>query len=157
MLIPQNETINKYIYYNLQNVYGIKNKVKEKQDKEIEFIQNFILYNKLFPEELKNKEIFFQPYTIIPTDLEYFLKLIYKLKIDSIKNIYEIKEKQFNETSYNLYKYSLKNLNNKEENSKIISIKYMKIINILQKIIPVILCLIFSLHYLSIIKQLIVV
>jgi hypothetical protein len=115
MLIPQNETRNKYIYYNLQNVYGIKNKVKEKQDKEIEFIQNFILYNKLFPEELKNKEIFFQPYTIIPTDLEYFLTLIYKLKIDSIKNIYEIKEKQFNETSYNLYKYSLKNLNNKEE------------------------------------------
>ena len=115
MIIPQNETINKYIYYNLQNIYGIKNKIKEKQEKEIDFIQNFILYDKLFPEELKNKEIFFQPYKIIQTDLEYFLVLIYKLKIESIKNYNKNKKKLFNETSYKLYNYSLKNPNDKEE------------------------------------------
>ena len=114
MIIPQNETINKYIYYNLQNIYGIKNKIKEKQEKEIDFIQNFILYNKLFPEELKNKEIFFQPYNIIQTDLEYFLVLMYKLKIESIKNYNKNKQKIFHDTSYKLYNYSLKNPNDKE-------------------------------------------
>ena len=58
MKIPQNETINKYIYYNLQNVYGIKNYIKEKQIEAINIIKNFILYDKLFPEELRNKNIF---------------------------------------------------------------------------------------------------
>ena len=33
MKIPQKETINKYIYYNLQNVFGIKNKMIQKQIK----------------------------------------------------------------------------------------------------------------------------
>ena len=47
MRIPQKETINKYIYYSLQNIFGIKNKIKEKQTKEINLIRNFILYDKL--------------------------------------------------------------------------------------------------------------
>jgi len=113
MIIPQTETINKYIYYNLQNIYGISNKPEKKQLKQIDYIQNFILYDKLIPEELKNKEIFFQPYNIIHTDLEYFLLLIYKLKIISIKN--KDKNSEYNNISYNLYKYSLKYKNFKEE------------------------------------------
>ena len=119
MEIPQNETINKYIYYNLQTVYGIKNYIKEKQIEQISIIQNFILYNKLFPKELRNKDIFFQPYEIIPTDLEYFITLIYKLKFDSINNIFRGKEKSYNDTSYNLYKYSLKNPNSTENKERI--------------------------------------
>ena len=119
MEIPQNETINKYIYYNLQLVYGIKNFLEEKQIKEIRSIQNFILYDKLLPNELRNKDIFFQPYEIIPSDLEYFITLIYKLKFESINNIFRAKEKSYNDTSYNLYKYSLKNPNNKEDKERI--------------------------------------
>ena len=113
--IPQNETINKYIYYNLQNIYGIKNKIKEKQDEEINFIKNFIDYDKLYPEELKNKDAFFQPYTVNLSYLEYFLALIYKLKIETIKNNSKKLEKQYNNTTYKLYKCSLGNQNNKEE------------------------------------------
>ena len=119
MKIPQKETINKYIYYNLQNIYGIKNKIKEKQDKEIDLIQNFILYDKLFPEELKNQEIFFQPYKVIPTDFEYFLALIYKLKIESVKKFNKNKEKQYNKVSYTLYTYSQKYPKEKEEKNLI--------------------------------------
>lgn len=58
MKIPQKETINKYIYYNLQNVFGIKNKMIQKQIKEVELIQNFISYDRIYPDELKNKDIF---------------------------------------------------------------------------------------------------
>ena len=115
MYIPQNETINKNIYYNLINIYSIKNKAEDKQKKDIEYIQNFIKYDKILPSELKEKGIFFQPYTIISTDLEYFLSLIYKLKIESIKNNDLNKEKIYNQTSYILYKNALKNPNNKEE------------------------------------------
>ena len=103
MKIPQKETINKYIYYNLQNVFGIKNKIKQKQIKEVELIQNFISYDRLYPDELKNKDIFFQiPYTPIPTDFEYFLTLIYKLKLNSVKN----KENKFNDITHKLFNYS---------------------------------------------------
>ena len=115
MYIPKNETINKNIYYNLINIYSIKNKAEDKQKKDIEYIQNFIKYDKILPSELKEKGIFFQPYTIISTDLEYFLSLIYKLKIESIKNNDLNKEKIYNQTSYILYKNALKNPNNKEE------------------------------------------
>ena len=112
MKIPQKEAINKYIYYNLQNVFGIKNKLKQKQIKEIELIQNFISYDRLYPDELKNKEIFFQiPYTPIPTDFEYFLTLIYKLKLNSVKN----GKKKFNDITHKLFEYSLKYSTGKEE------------------------------------------
>ena len=114
MKVPQNETINKYIYYNLQNLYGINNKPEEIKKEEINYIQNFILYEKILPEELKNKEIFFQPYNIIHNTLDYFLCLIYKLKIETIKNHNKKFEKQYNETSYNLYINSI-NKNGKEE------------------------------------------
>ena len=103
MIIPQKETINKYIYFNMQNVFGIKNKMKQKQINEVELIQNFISYDKLYPDELNNKNIFFQiPYTPIPTDFEYFLALIYKLKLNSVKN----KKNKFNDITHKLYEYS---------------------------------------------------
>ena len=118
MSIPQNETINKYIYYNLQNIYGIKNKMKKKQDEEIDFIRNFINYERLYPEELKNKEVFFQPYKIILSYLEYFLALIYKLKIETIKNNSKKLEKQYNNTTYKLYKCSKDNQKNNNKDEK---------------------------------------
>ena len=112
MKIPQKETINKYIYYNLQNVFGIKNKMIQKQIKEVELIQNFISYDRLYPDELKNKDIFFQiPYTPIPTDFEYFLTLIYKLKLDSVKN----EKNKFNDITHKLFEYSKKYHSGKEE------------------------------------------
>ena len=112
MRIPQKETINKYIYYNLQNVFGIKNKMKQKQIKEVELIQNFIYYDRLYPDELKNKDIFFQiPYTPIPTDFEYFLTLIYKLKLNSVKN----KKNKFNDITHKLFEYSKEYPLGKEE------------------------------------------
>lgn len=115
MKIPKSETINKYVFNNLQYIFLIKNKTKEKQIKEIDFIRNFIIYEKLYPEELKNKEIFFQPYVTIPTDLEYFLALIYKIKIESLKNNNKIKENKYNDISSYLYKYSINNKYDKEE------------------------------------------
>ena len=112
MKIPQKETINKYIYYNLQNVFGIKNKMIQKQIKEVELIQNFISYDRIYPDELKNKDIFFQiPYTPIPTDFEYFLTLIYKLKLDSVKN----EKNKFNDITHKLFEYSKKYHSGKEE------------------------------------------
>ena len=112
MRIPQKETINKYIYYNLQNVFGIKNKMIQKQIKEVELIQNFIYYDRLYPDELKNKDIFFQiPYTPVPTDFEYFLTLIYKLKLNSVKN----KQNKFNDITHKLFEYSKEYPLGKEE------------------------------------------
>ena len=116
MKIPQKETINKYIYYDMLNVKGIDNKEKDKQNEDIVYIQNFINYDKLFPEELKNKNVFFNPHTIDRTDLEYFLVLIYKLKIDTAKNN---KKKRFNDMTYTLYNYSKKHSRGKEENNLI--------------------------------------
>ena len=114
MKIHQKETINKYIYYDMLNVKGIDNKAKDKQNEDIKYIQNFINYDKLFPEELKNKDAFFNPHTIVRTDLEYFLVLIYKLKIDTAKNN---KKRRFNDMTYTLYNYSKKNSSGKEENN----------------------------------------
>jgi hypothetical protein len=112
MKIPQKETINKYIYYNLQNVFGIKNKIEQKQIKEVELIQNFIYYDRLYPDELRNKDIFFKiPYTPIPTDFEYFLTLIYKLKLNSVKN----KNNKFNGITHKLFEYSKEYPLGKEE------------------------------------------
>ena len=119
MNIPQNETINKYIYYNLQNVYGIKNKKKEKQDEEINFIRNFINYDKLYPEELNKKDAFFQPYIISLSYLEYFLALIYKLKIETIKNNSRKLENQYNNTTYQLYKCSKDKQNQSKDEKNI--------------------------------------
>ena len=112
MKIPQKETINKYIYYNLQNVFGIKNKIEQKQIKEVELIQNFIYYDRLYPDELRNKDIFFKiPYTPVPTDFEYFLTLIYKLKLNSVKN----KNNKFNGITHKLFEYSKEYPLGKEE------------------------------------------
>ena len=115
MTIPQNETINKYIYNNLLDINALKNKTKERQNQEISFIQNFINYDKIYPYELKNKDAFFHPFTIIKTDFEYFLALMYKLKIDSAKINIGSKRMKFNDITYNLYNYSLKNSEKKEE------------------------------------------
>ena len=115
MSIPQNETINNYIYNNLLNIYSIKNKDEKARNEEIDFIQNFIIYDNLYPEELKNKNIFFQPYSIIQTILEYFLALIYKLRINSIKNNKKNVKEQFHKISFNLYNNSSKYSENKEE------------------------------------------
>ena len=115
MSIPQNETINNYIYNNLLNIYSIKNKDEKARNEEIDFIQNFIIYDNLYPEELKNKNIFFQPYAIIQTILEYFLALIYKLRINSIKNNKKNAKEQFHKISFNLYNNSSKYSENKEE------------------------------------------
>ena len=115
MSIPQNETINNYIYNNLLNIYSIKNKDEKARNEEIDFIQNFIIYDNLYPEELKNKNIFFQPYAIIQTILEYFLALIYKLRINSIKNNKKNVKEQFHKISFNLYNNSSKYSENKEE------------------------------------------
>ena len=41
--IPQNETINKYIYYNLQNVYGIKNKKKKSKMKKLILLEILLI------------------------------------------------------------------------------------------------------------------
>ena len=114
MNVPQKETINKYIYYNLQNVFGIKNKDKEKQKKEINLIRDFILYDKLYPAELQIREIFYQTSNnAIISTFEYFLILIYQCKLDSVKN--RNKKNQFNDISYKLYVYSQNNPYNKEE------------------------------------------
>ena len=115
MTIPQNETINKYIYNNLLDINALKNKTKEIQNQEISFIQNFVNYDKIYPYELKNKDAFFHPFTIIKTDFEYFLALMYKLKIDSAKINIGSKRMKFNDITYNLYNYSLKNSEKKEE------------------------------------------
>ena len=115
MSIPQNETINNYIYNNLLNIYSIKNKDEKARNEEIDFIQNFIIYDNLYPEELKNKNIFFQPYSIIQTILEYFLALIYKLRINSIKNNKKNVKDQYHKISFNLYNNSSKYSENKEE------------------------------------------
>ena len=115
MSIPQNETINNYIYNNLLNIYSIKNKDEKARNEEIDFIQNFIIYDNLYPEELKNKNIFFQPYSIIQTILEYFLALIYKLRINSIKNNKKNVKEKFHKISFNLYNNSSKYSENKEE------------------------------------------
>lgn len=115
MSIPQNETINNYIYNNLLNIYSIKDKDEKTRNEEIDFIQNFIIYDNLYPEELKNKNIFFQPYSIIPTILEYFLALIYKLRINSIKNNKKNVKDQFHKISFNLYNNKSKYSENKEE------------------------------------------
>jgi hypothetical protein len=109
MRVPPYETINKYTYYNLQNVYGVK------KEKEISSIQNFIIYDKLYPSELTNKEVFFQRIPKIQTDLEYFLALMYQLKIDSIKINYGSNKKKFNDITHIVYNYSVKNSKNKEE------------------------------------------
>ena len=131
MYIPQNETINKYIYYHLQNIFAIKSKDKEKQKEEIDFIQNFIAYDSLFPDELKNKKIFFQPYEIVPTILEYFIALVYKLKIDSIKSNQKMCKNQYHKISNNLYYNSSNNTDNKEEKNLIKNgiIEFENIIN----------------------------
>ena len=115
MTIPQKETINKYIYHNLGYVYDLKNKEEEKQKEEIDYIRSFIIYNKLYPEELRNKEIFFQSYKMIPTILEYFICLIYKLKLDSAKYFNIKGQNAYNKISYSLYKNALKNWKNNEE------------------------------------------
>jgi len=117
MTIPQNETINKYIYNNLLDINALKNKTKEKQNQEISFIQNCINYDKIYPYELNNKDAFFHPFTLIQTDFEYFLTLMYKLKIDSAKINIGSKKMKFNDITYNLYNYSLKNSNKKEESN----------------------------------------
>lgn len=114
MKVPQKETINKYIYYNLENLFSINEKPEEKKKEEINYLQNFLSYDKILPEELKNKEIFFQTYKIIHNTFDYFLCLIYKLKIKTIKNNSKKLSKQFNDTSYNLYINSF-NKNGKEE------------------------------------------
>ena len=130
MNVPQEETINKYIYYNLQNIFGIKNKVKEKQKIEINLIRDFILYDKLYPTELQNREIFYQTSNnAILSTFEYFLVLIYQCKLDSVKN--KNKAIQFNDISYKLYTYSKNYPDNKEEKRIIQNsiIEYDKIIN----------------------------
>ena len=134
MRISQKETINKYIYYNLQNIFGIKNKIKEKQTKEINLIRNFILYDKLYPVELQNREIFYQtPNNAIASTFEYFLILIYQCKLDSIKNKNKYKKNQFNDISYKLYSYSQNNRFNKEE-KKIIENSIIEFDNIINKV-----------------------
>ena len=134
MRISQKETINKYIYYNLQNIFGIKNKIKEKQTKEINLIRNFILYDKLYPAELQNREIFYQtPNNAITSTFEYFLILIYQCKLDSIKNKNKYKKNQFNDISYKLYSYSQNNRFNKEE-KKIIENSIIEFDNIINKV-----------------------
>ena len=115
MTIPPKETINKYIYHNLGYVYDLKNKEEEKQKEEIDYIRSFIIYDKLYPEELRNKEIFFQSYKMIPTILEYFICSIYKLKLDSAKYFNIKGQNAYNKISYSLYKNALKNLKNNEE------------------------------------------
>ena len=119
MKIPQKDLINKYIYLNLCLIYDIKNKSEEKQKEEIDNIRNFMMYDKLYPEELKNKEVFFQTYKAIPTILEYFIIIIYKFKLDSIKYSYKKREKTYNDTSYNLYQNALKNVKNQQEKNMI--------------------------------------
>ena len=132
MKVPQKETINKYIYYNLQNIFGIKNKVKEKQISETNLIRDFILYDKLYPAELQNKEIFYQTSNnVITSTFEYFLILIYKCKLDSVKN--RNKKQQFNDISYKLYKYSQNYPYNKEE-KRIIQNSIIEFDNIINKV-----------------------
>ena len=132
MNVPQKETINKYIYYNLQNIFGIKNKVKEKQKKEINFIRDFILYDKLYPPELQNREILYQTSNnAIASTFEYFLILIYQCKLDSVKN--RNKKNQFNDISYKLYVYSQNNLYNNDE-KRIIQNSIIEFDNIINKI-----------------------
>ena len=132
MKVPQKETINKYIYYNLQNIFGIKNKVKEKQISETNLIRDFILYDKLYPAELQNKEIFYQTSNnVITSTFEYFLILIYQCKLDSVKN--RNKKHQFNDISYKLYKYSQNYPYNKEE-KRIIQNSIIEFDNIINKV-----------------------
>ena len=132
MKVPQKETINKYIYYNLQNIFGIKNKVKEKQIRETNLIKDFILYDKLYPAELQNKEIFYQTSNnVITSTFEYFLILIYQCKLDSVKN--RNKKHQFNDISYKLYKYSQNYPYNKEE-KRIIQNSIIEFDNIINKV-----------------------
>ena len=169
MKVPQKETINKYIYYNLQNIFGIKNKVKEKQISETNLIRDFILYDKLYPAELQNKEIFYQTSNnVITSTFEYFLILIYQCKLDSVKN--RNKKQQFNDISYKLYKYSQNYPYNKEE-KRIIQNSIIEFDNIINKVHEnykkkiennslnsnISIISYFFLHYLLIIKQLILV
>ena len=145
MNVPPYETTNKYIYYNFQNIIGLKNNEKpnEKQLKEIKSIQNFINYDKIYPSELKNNEIFFQTNKNIQTDFEYFLTLIYQLKIDSIKINNRSNKKKFNDITHTLYNYSIKNSDKEENNiSNNSIIQFEKNINLMRmniknKIIPV--------------------
>ena len=109
MKIPQKETINKYIYFNLKRIHATKNG----QEKEIAKIQNFIEYNKLLPIELKNKNAFIATNEKISSDLEYFLVLIYKLKINNGND----NKKKFSDIAYDVYNYFVKNSKNREESN----------------------------------------